>query len=104
MVMKKNLIFIFLMTANILIADDFLIKSKGYLDILTGDIIKADILVSNGKIVEIGKIRKTDAIVLSLPDLILLPGLMDSHVHIVGMILRVKNQLQIHHIWVRSGE
>ena len=82
--MKKNLIFIFLMTANILIADDFLIKSKGYLDIQTGDIIKADILVSNGKIVEIGKIKKTDATVLSFPNLILLPGLMDSHVHIVG--------------------
>ncbi len=82
--MKKNLIFIFLITANILIADDFLIKSKGYLDIQTGDIIKADILVSNGKIVEIGKIKKTDATVLSFPNLILLPGLMDSHVHIVG--------------------
>ena len=82
--MKKNLIFIFLITANILIADDFLIKSKGYLDIQTGDIIKADILISNGKIVEIGKIKKTDATVLSLPNLILLPGLMDSHVHIVG--------------------
>ena len=84
MVMKKNLIFIFLITANILIADEFLIKSKGYLDIQTGEIIKADILVRNGKIVEIGKIKKTDAIVLSLSDLILLPGLMDSHVHIVG--------------------
>ena len=69
--MKKNLIFIFLITANILIADEFLIKSKGYLDIQTGEIIKADILVRNGKIVEIGKIKRTDAIVLSLSDLIL---------------------------------
>ena len=59
MVMKKSLIFIILISANILIAEDFLIKSKGYLDIQTGEIIKADILVSNGKIAEIGKIKKT---------------------------------------------
>tara|TARA_B100000212_G_scaffold89810_1_gene65924 strand:- start:10081 stop:11322 length:1242 start_codon:yes stop_codon:yes gene_type:complete len=82
--MNKNLILIFLIAANILIADDYLIKSKGYLDIQTGDIVKADILVSDGKIVEIGKIKISDATVLSFPDLILLPGLMDSHVHIVG--------------------
>ena len=83
-VMNKNLIFIFFIITNILIADDYLIKSKGYLDVQTGDIVKADILVSDGKIVEIGKIKLNDVSVLSFPDLILLPGLMDSHVHIVG--------------------
>ena len=82
--MNKNLIFIFFIITNILIADDYLIKSKGYLDVQTGDIVKADILVSDGKIVEIGKIKLNDVSVLSFPDLILLPGLMDSHVHIVG--------------------
>ena len=82
--MNKNLIFIFFIITNILIADDYLIKSKGYLDVQTGDIVKADILVSDGKIVEIGKIKPNDVSVLSFPDLILLPGLMDSHVHIVG--------------------
>ena len=82
--MNKNLILIFFIITNILIADDYLIKSKGYLDVQTGDIVKADILVSDGKIVEIGKIKLNDVSVLSFPDLILLPGLMDSHVHIVG--------------------
>ena len=82
--MTKNLILIFFIITNILIADDYLIKSKGYLDVQTGDIVKADILVSDGKIVEIGKIKLNDVSVLSFPDLILLPGLMDSHVHIVG--------------------
>ena len=84
MVMKKLIFFIFFFCSNLLISEDFLIKSKGYLDIQTGDIIKADLLIRNGKIAEIGKINTKDATVISIPDLILIPGLMDSHVHIVG--------------------
>ena len=84
MVMKKLIFFIFLFCSNLLISEDLLIKSKGYLDIQTGDIIKADLLIRNGKIAEIGKINTKDATVISIPDLILIPGLMDSHVHIVG--------------------
>mgnify|MGYP001189865845 FL=1 len=82
--MKKLIFFIFLFCSNLLTSEDFLIKSKGYLDIQTGDIIKADLLIRNGKIAEIGKINTKDATVISIPDLILIPGLMDSHVHIVG--------------------
>ena len=82
--MKKLIFFIFLFCSNLLIPEDLLIKSKGYLDIQTGDIIKADLLIRNGKIAEIGKINTKDATVISIPDLILIPGLMDSHVHIVG--------------------
>ena len=76
--MNKNLIFIFFIITNILIADDYLIKSKGYLDVQTGDIVNADILVSDGKIVEIGKIKLNDVSVLSFPDLILLVFLISS--------------------------
>ena len=82
--MKKLIFFIFLFCSNLLISEDLLIKSKGYLDIQTGEIIKADLLIRNGKIAEIGKINTKDATVISIPDLILIPGLMDSHVHIVG--------------------
>ena len=84
MVMKKGIFFIFLICSNLLISEDLLIKSKGYLDIQTGDIIRADLLIRNGKIIEIGKIKTKDATVIALPDLILIPGLMDSHVHLVG--------------------
>ena len=82
--MKKLIFYIFLLCSNLLISEDFLIKSKGYLDVQTGNIIKADLLIRNGKIADIGKINSKDATVISIPDLILIPGLMDSHVHIVG--------------------
>ena len=82
--MKKLLLFTFLICSNLLISDDVLIKSKGYLDVQTGNIIKADLLIRDGKIAEIGKITAKDVTVISLPDIILIPGLMDSHVHIVG--------------------
>ena len=59
-------------------------RIEGYLDIQTGDIIRADLLIRDGKIAEIGKINSKDATVISVPDLILMPGFMDSHVHIVG--------------------
>ena len=54
--MKKIIFYIFLLCSNLLISEDFLIKSKGYLDVQTGDIIKADLLIQNGKIADIGKI------------------------------------------------
>ena len=41
--MKKLIFFIFLFCSNLLTSEDFLIKSKGYLDIQTGEIIKADL-------------------------------------------------------------
>ena len=84
MVMKKLIFCIFILCSNLLISEDFLIKSKGYLDVQTGNIIKADLLIRDGKIADIGKINSKDATVISIPDLILIPGLMDSHVHIVG--------------------
>ena len=85
MVMNKRTIYLFFIFSNLLIAESFLIKSKGYLDISTGEILEADVLVIDGKIAEIGLIDESENVtVISLPNLILLPGLMDSHVHIVG--------------------
>ena len=55
--MKKGIFFIFLICSNLLISEGFLIKPKGYLDIQTGEIIRADLLIRNGKIIEIGKIK-----------------------------------------------
>ena len=83
--MNKRTIYLFFIFSNLLIAESFLIKSKGYLDISTGEILEADVLVIDGKIAEIGLIDESENVtVISLPNLILLPGLMDSHVHIVG--------------------
>ena len=83
--MNKRIIYLFFIFSNLLIAESFLIKSKGYLDISTGEIVEADILIIDGKIAEIGLIDESENVtVISLPNLILLPGLMDSHVHIVG--------------------
>ena len=83
--MNKRIIYLFFIFSNLLIAESFLIKSKGYLDISTGEIVEADILITDGKIAEIGLIDESENVtVISLPNLILLPGLMDSHVHIVG--------------------
>ena len=83
MKLKAFSLFIFFIS-NFLIAEDFIIKSKGYLNIETGEIINKDIFVSNGKIVDRTDIKKETATTLSLTNLFLIPGLMDSHVHIVG--------------------
>ena len=48
--MKKLIFCIFILCSNLLISEDFLIKSKGYLDVQTGNIIKADLLIRDGKI------------------------------------------------------
>ncbi len=83
MKLKAFSLFIFFIS-NFLIAEDFIIKSKGFLNIETGEIINKDIFVSNGKIVDQTDIKKETATTLSLTNLFLIPGLMDSHVHIVG--------------------
>lgn len=82
--MKLKAFSLFILISNFLIAEDFIIKSKGYLNIESGEIINKDIFVSNGKIVDGGDIKKDTATILSLTNLFLIPGLMDSHVHIVG--------------------
>lgn len=63
-----------------------LIKPKQVLDVRTGNIIDADILVESGVIKKISKNIKTsnEVEVIDLPETTILPGLMDAHVHLTG--------------------
>jgi len=57
------------------------------LNVQSGQLYKAEILVENGEIIKIGSNlskQTTDAKVINLPDLTLMPGLMDAHVHLMG--------------------
>jgi len=67
-------------------SEEILLQPKSVLDVKSGKLIKADILVKDGIIIEIKKdIMPTNATkIVKLKDHILLPGLMDSHVHLIG--------------------
>lgn len=60
------------------------LQAKQYLDVKTGQFIQpANILIENGKIIAINPENiPAKATVIKKPDLILLPGLMDMHVHL----------------------
>lgn len=83
--MKLNLliVFIFLTTLN-LQAQSILIKADSYLDVRSGNLIKpANILIENDLIKAINpKNIPNDIEVIDLSGKILLPGLMDMHVHL----------------------
>lgn len=79
--------FIFLSFLSISItANDTLLQPKSILDVTNGDLINSDVLIRDGKIVEIGKNIKVtkDTQIIQLKDTVLVPGLMDSHVHLIG--------------------
>ncbi len=87
--MKKILfiipLFIFLHAEGY--SQSILIKPKQVLDVRTGEIIiGAGILVEDGFITKVSKnIPALDGYeVISLPETTILPGLMDSHVHLTG--------------------
>jgi len=65
-------------------AENVLLKADGFIDVRSGELIKpADILIRDGRIAEInGDAQVEDATVVDLPGKILLPGLMDMHVHL----------------------
>jgi len=68
-------------------AESVILNPYQILDVQSGHLYKAEILVENGKIIKIGSNlnKKTaDAKVINLPDLTLIPGLMDAHVHLMG--------------------
>jgi len=67
-------------------ADSYLLNPKQILDVETGKLIRSKVLVTDGKIMAISNSFKAsdDLKVINLPDLTLLPGLMDAHVHIIG--------------------
>ena len=69
-----------------LFANDILLQPKSVLDVVSGKLISSDVLIRDGKIVEVGKNIKAsqDTQVIKLKDMVLIPGLMDSHVHLIG--------------------
>ena len=87
--MRKALLFIGLIIfgiSNVGVADTFIINPKQILNVKTGELIKAQVFVRDGKIIEISRsIKSTNDIeIINLPKLTLLPGLMDAHVHLIG--------------------
>ena len=84
--MKKALLFLGLITigiSNVGVANTFIINPKQILNVETGELIKSQVLVRDGKIIEISRAIKStnDIEIINLPKLTLLPGLMDAHVH-----------------------
>jgi len=67
-------------------AESYLLNPKQILDVETGKFIRSKVLVTDGKIMAISNSLKPsdDLKVINLPDLTLLPGLMDAHVHLIG--------------------
>jgi len=69
------------------LAESVILNPYQILNVQSGQLYKAQILVENGKIIQIGSNlnKKTaEAKVINLPDLTLMPGLMDAHVHLMG--------------------
>ena len=67
-------------------SSDVLLQPKSVLDVKTGAFVSADVLIRDGKIIKIAKnIQTTSSTeIVKIEDLILLPGLMDAHTHLIG--------------------
>mgnify|MGYP003324432262 FL=1 len=77
-------IFILLLSWNIF-PDSYLLKPKFILDVETGALQSSEIKVKDGIIVEIGSNLVSNGYqIVELPDTILLPGFIDTHVHLIG--------------------
>ena len=75
-----------ILLSSSLFANNILLQPKSVLDVVSGKLISSDVLIRDGKIVEVGKNIKAsqDTQVIKLKDVVLIPGLMDSHVHLIG--------------------
>lgn len=74
-------------TITDLIASSIILQPKNILDVDDGTLYESQILIEDGIIVEIGKNiskRNKDIEILELSELTIMPGLMDSHVHLTG--------------------
>ena len=81
----RVLILAFLFLSLDTYAQEYLLKPKFILDIETGKLLQNDIHVKDGIIVRVGKnLSSKTATIISMPSKILLPGLMDTHVHLIG--------------------
>ena len=69
-----------------LFSNDILLQPKSVLDVVSGKLISSDVLIRDGKIVKVGPNIKAsqDTQIIKLKDVVLIPGLMDSHVHLIG--------------------
>ena len=67
-------------------SQSILIKPKQILDVRSGKLIDADILVESGVIKKVAKNIpiKSEYEIIDLRDMTVLPGLMDAHVHLTG--------------------
>jgi imidazolonepropionase-like amidohydrolase len=75
-----------ILLSSSLFANDILLQPKSVLDVVSGKLISSDVLIKDGKIVKVGTNIKAsqDTQVIKLKDVVLIPGLMDSHVHLIG--------------------
>ena len=74
-------------TITDLIASSIILQPKNILDVDDGTLYESQILIEDGIIVEIGKNiskRNKNIETLELSELTIMPGLMDSHVHLTG--------------------
>jgi len=86
--MKKVLLFfIFLLFIQVdANSKSLLIKPKQILDVRSGMLVNADILIESGVIVKVSKNIPVMSHyeIIDLQDMTILPGLMDAHVHLTG--------------------
>ena len=68
-------------------AEPVILNPSQVLNVQTGQLYKTQIMVSDGKITRMGsnlEKNSTDARIINLPGITLMPGLMDAHVHLIG--------------------
>lgn len=53
-----------------------------------GDVLRGDVLVQNGRITQIGKVSNNAARVIDCSNLVILPGLVQTHVHLCQTLFR----------------
>ena len=77
---------VLILLSSSLFPNDILLQPKSVLDVVSGKLISSDVLIRDGKIIKVGTNIKAsqDTQVIKLKDVVLIPGLMDSHVHLIG--------------------
>ncbi len=82
--LKIFIFFIFILQIMPCFAETIYLQAKEYLDVRSGQMIQpGNVLIENGKIIAINPINVPASVIhIKKPELILLPGLMDMHVHL----------------------
>jgi len=76
-----------LLVSSQLFSEKLILNPKQILDVNTGELYQSQILVEDKLIIKIDKDlskKYRDIKLVNLPELTLIPGLMDSHVHLIG--------------------